>query len=1503
MKRIKLITLALSALILVSACEKAKKKPEEPPPVEVPEPVKLSGPGNAIPIEELCDIAEQPELPSYSGNGITTEQITRSNNNQNDIFIRWRIADDYSECKIPENSGYILEQRNRLLSGPAFADEDTGWEDISSDFTVPSDLKSGEYRLPRLNWYSEYQYRLRFSVSGIIESGNTEKLVLTTSPPPSPIVIEAQWDSAGGTDADVRWTERPSVYNDSNVSYHLRWRKKPFVVTSFTNEAWVDRHIGPPFSSESSSISYREGSDSNRIYFFMQEGEPGNDYEWQIRSCVDIEITDTTSNRGISESNPSCSSFVSVSLDDDDDGDGKRNLLDACRDGESGWTSDANTDKDGDGCRDAGEDMDDDNNGLIEIGSLEALANMQNNLAGTSYDDDEDDTGTDAADSTTSFDACGMDTTNGRGSVCGAPIARPAICKGRTTTTNLCGYELVGDLDFAVAGNYASGFVNTAWRPTDDEGNVVAPARATNAGFPGINADRTCFSGIFAGNNHAIHNLYMRTKSSHKDDSAGLFSCIAPTGSIRSVGLVNAHVYAYDNYGSGSFGSLVGRNDGTIIASYATGSGAMGRNTIGSINVVGNRLVFIGGLVGMNSADATIIASYSKIIVNGRAYHLDRVGGLVGRNDGSIIASYATGNVYSDRSGRNNDSSNAGGLVGYNHGGSITASYAMGNVYGEGGLLVGALVGQSDANALVTASYGFGDVDRVNSEGEADSYQEAHDGTGKPSGTSLASHLSLANADHANTDNKVWDRDRKKTQGVWLFGAHPPKLKYADYDGGGGTHYCRDVFPIALCNEEIAGQDFDLDNDGALDEDDSDVDGDNSPDTQEITCGTDPLDENSMPVDYDSDGHCNGVDTDDDDDGILDTDEIACGSDPLDENSMPVNTDGDKVCDAIERVCGSDPNNRRSLPADDDNDHVCDALDVDDDNDGLIEIRNLEMLNSIRYNTNGTSYRKDGFAYGDTRGAPTAGENAENAIANCGTARNHDDDAGTSEIYLCGYELTRDLNFATATDYASGTVNTDWCPDTNTNCNSNTATETGFLPIEANYGIFDGNNRAISNLYIRGNGDMGLFRTLDENGTIRNFGLVNPNIYTTVDTDDYSVGGLVGKSEGRIKASFVREGSVHVGGSGADGYVDGSVGGLVGKNEGSITASYATVAVHAGGGNDSVGGLVGYNVKSDSINITASYAKGVVNAGVGNDSVGGLVGKNEAKILASYATGDVNAGAGDDSAGGLVGTVEIRRAIFPEIIASYATGSVNGDGDDDGVGGLVGRVKDASDVRPLIDKTLIVASYATGNVNGGAGDEDKGDLLVGDHAEIATRSRFVIIIKSYAFGSISDVEDTSGGHDGDDKPEGATGASDLSSTNVGSSWNSESDRTSDVWQFGNAANPRHAPRLRYAEYDGTGRHSTRNYCDVVFPSEVHGQTIDCGTTLLSEQATPALDFTCENGNPVDTQTTDSLALENCASCPNSGYEEEEDIGSTGRKRCKPTYTCENGDRNTAITSK
>ena len=49
------------------------------------------------------------------------------------------------------------------------------------------------------------------------------------------------------------------------------------------------------------------------------------------------------------------------------DGDGISKLLDMCADGDSGWTSNSSTDFDGDGCRDATEDDDDNGDGIDDI--------------------------------------------------------------------------------------------------------------------------------------------------------------------------------------------------------------------------------------------------------------------------------------------------------------------------------------------------------------------------------------------------------------------------------------------------------------------------------------------------------------------------------------------------------------------------------------------------------------------------------------------------------------------------------------------------------------------------------------------------------------------------------------------------------------------------------------------------------------------------------------------------------------------------------------------------------------------------------------------------------------------------------------------------------------------------------------------------------------------------------------------------------------------------------
>ena len=130
--------------------------------------------------------------------------------------------------------------------------------------------------------------------------------------------------------------------------------------------------------------------------------------------------------------------------------------------------------------------------------------------------------------------------------------------------------------------------------------------------------------------------------------------------------------------GDQQVGGLVGLNSGTIIYSYATGrvegqddaGGLAGKNDGGSIaasyatgTVAAARGSGVGGLVGTNSGSATVTAIYATGRVEGRT----DVGGLVGKNSGTITAGYAIGRV----SGQ----SDIGGLVGQDDSGTISDSY------------------------------------------------------------------------------------------------------------------------------------------------------------------------------------------------------------------------------------------------------------------------------------------------------------------------------------------------------------------------------------------------------------------------------------------------------------------------------------------------------------------------------------------------------------------------------------------------------------------------------------------------------------------------------------------------------------------------------------------------------------------------------------------------------------------------------------------------------------
>lgn len=207
-------------------------------------------------------------------------------------------------------------------------------------------------------------------------------------------------------------------------------------------------------------------------------------------------------------------------------------------------------------------------------------------------------------------------------------------------------------------------------------------------------------------------------------------------------------------------------------------------------------------------------------------------------------------------------------------------------------------------------------------------------------------------------------------------------------------------------------------------------------------------------------------------------------------------------------------------------------------------------------------------------------------------------------------------------------------------------------------GVFDGMGHTISHLTISSSADnVGLFAA--SFGAIRNVGLADANITTTLASDpsmDFSlVGALVGSNYGTIQNAFAT-GSVK-------GFVNPSsiLGGLVGQNElsGSISRTYSQTSVSGNSANG--GGLVG---KNDAI-ITESFSTGAV---VSSFASGGLVGFNGSTgmITKSYATGQViTTGGAFGVAGGLVG---INIGLVDQ---AYATGSASGS-TAGGNGGLVG---------------------------------------------------------------------------------------------------------------------------------------------------------------------------------------------------------------------------------------
>jgi len=121
-------------------------------------------------------------------------------------------------------------------------------------------------------------------------------------------------------------------------------------------------------------------------------------------------------------------------------------------------------------------------------------------------------------------------------------------------------------------------------------------------------------------------------------------------------------------------------------------------------------------------------------VVNSNVTGYDDVGGLVGKNEGTVSNSYSTGSVTGNL--------NVGGLVGYNFFGTVTDSYSSGSVTGQNN--VGGLVGWN--RGTMSSSYSTGSVTGYDNVGGL---------AGKNSGTASNSYATGSVTGHDNVGGLV----------------------------------------------------------------------------------------------------------------------------------------------------------------------------------------------------------------------------------------------------------------------------------------------------------------------------------------------------------------------------------------------------------------------------------------------------------------------------------------------------------------------------------------------------------------------------------------------------------------------------------------------------------------------------------------------------------------------------------------------------------------------------
>ena len=256
--------------------------------------------------------------------------------------------------------------------------------------------------------------------------------------------------------------------------------------------------------------------------------------------------------------------------------------------------------------REAPVNYDMDNDGLIDITTLEQLDAIRYDLDGDGAVATSDEANYGAA-----FPATAGGSTYG------------AIgCGDGTTITACSGYELMENLDFARHGSGLGRRPRFALhllqiRRSPETGGWLPIGDNSTGG----NVSR--FTAVFEGNGHTLSNLYIDRSVRF----VGLFGILGVGAEVRNVGIEGGSVTTTTSSGNGFAGGLVGHNGGTITSSYATGDATA--DATGYYD-------FAGGLVGYNNR-GTITSSYATGDAADATGDAARAGGLVGNNDQGTI--------------------------------------------------------------------------------------------------------------------------------------------------------------------------------------------------------------------------------------------------------------------------------------------------------------------------------------------------------------------------------------------------------------------------------------------------------------------------------------------------------------------------------------------------------------------------------------------------------------------------------------------------------------------------------------------------------------------------------------------------------------------------------------------------------------------------------------------------------------------------------------------------